>query len=444
MVHLPPNYTDIDAYAQDVISFLHEPLSIQITGGIHVNDAFIHSAWSKLPQEWTSFWSSLPSAQDAQKDLINSLHSDPDARKHDLPNRPESLSLWLSRIRNLSLDRAQLALSTSIPAVKIPDPIATRMNTKKQSEVHAGARYIAHVCKTNSITHVIDMGSGQGHLSLTLASSCDLRVLAVDGSAKQLAGSRLGAAALGLAEGRQITHLERYVTVDSTLERDIKDWARGERCLLTGLHACGSLSEHMLRLFSSCPKITRLAVVGCCYNHIVPLSPSTPQGFPISAFMRDRALQLSASALVTGCQAPTNWIHKSDSSFSKKFFYRAVLEKLLHDKILDTTTTRQVWGIRTSDLKDFSAYTSRALSTLNLQNEITEEEIRAYEQKFRGREHETAILWTLSVLLCRVVESVVVLDRSFFLREHGARDVDVLPIFDYTVSPRNLMVVARK
>ena len=446
MVNLPTGYANIHEYAHDVISLLKEPLSVRITGGIHVNDAFVYDAWASLPSEWTAWWETFSSAQEAQRDLINSLRKEPEARKHDLPCRPTSLAQWLERIRNLSLDREQLVLPQEIPEVQVPASMAARMVTKKLAEVLAGARYINHICKTNGITRVVDIGSGQGYLSLTLAAVCGLRVLAIDGSSKQIEGSRAAAQKAGLAEGDQITHLTHFITNTVGIGAEIETWAAGEKCLLTGLHACGALSEHMIRLSTTVPSISHLAVVGCCYNHISPLSTSNPLGFPISSFMRLNKLNLSTSALITGCQAPTNWIHNPDSSFGRKHWYRAVLEKLLYDKKLVNQEQRPVWAIRNCDLKSFPAYAARAMKSLKLEigKDVTEEEIAEYEERYQKRTAETAILWTLSVMLCRVVESAIALDRAFFLQEAGLHDVDILPIFNYKESPRNLMIVASK
>ena len=107
---------------------------------------------------------------------------------------------------------------------------------------------------------------------------------------------------------------------------------------------------------------------------------------------------------------------------------------------------RPVWAIRNCDLKSFPAYAARALQSLKLETgkDVTEGEIAEYEDRYKNRTAETAILWTLSVMLCRVVESAIALDRVFFLQEAGLQDVDVLPIFDYKESPRNLMIVASK
>jgi hypothetical protein len=347
------------------------------------------------------------------------------------------------------LSREQMVLPDDISEVKIPEGLAKRMVSKKFAEVQAGARYIEYVCKRYGINRVVDIGSGQGYLSLTLAASCGLKVLAIDGSATQIAGSQEAAKQAGLVEEKQITHLVRYISsaTTETLGNEIFTWANGEKVLLTGLHACGSLSEHMLRLSTSVPAISYIAVVGCCFNHITPLSPSHPQGFPISGFMRERGLKMKASALVTGCQAPTNWVHTKDSGFRRKAWYRAILEKLLWDKkFLPEDGQRAVWGIRTGDLKSFSSYTQRALSSLNLTLgvDITGQEIDEYEKAYEARKGEIAILQTLSVMLCKVVESVIALDRTFFLMEQGMEEVDVVAVFEYRVSPRNLMVVGRK
>ena len=123
-----------------------------------------------------------------------------------------------------------------------------------------------------------------------------------------------------------------------------------------------------------------------------------------------------------------------------------MLEKLLYDKKLVNQEQRPVWAIRNCDLKNFSAYAARALQSLKLEigKDVADEEIAEYEERYKNRTAETAILWTLSVMLCRVVESAIALDRVFFLLEAGQHDVDVLPIFDYKESPRNLMIVASK
>ncbi|KAJ1329929.1 methyltransferase [Microdochium nivale] len=457
MAFLPSSYPDAESYAKELVEFIGTPLVRQITGDIHVNDALIYNAWEALPNEWTSWWSAISDHRLVQQDLIDSIEELGFAVKKPSPNRdagqplplkdrPESLTQWLNRIQSLSLPRAQhLGLSIDLPAI-----LTDRMKTKKKAEVSTAAAYILDVCRANSITHVIDMGSGQGYLSVSLAFlHPELRILAIDGSHTQLAASQAAATSLGISEHR-IQHLHRFIDGSAVLSDEIAAWACGERCMLVGLHACGNLSEHMLRYFTTVPFITQLGAVGCCYNHILPRSAASPDGFPISDRLWERDVRLSTTALMTGCQAPNNWersdLSKEESEYSKRRFYRALLEKILFDKGIELDkTNRPVWGVRKGDMANFAKFTRRAITCLGIdENSITDDELIAYERRYKDYNGRIAILWTLSVMCCKIVESVIALDRYLFLVENGGDEVEILPIFDYRVSPRNLMLVASK
>ncbi|ORY66492.1 methyltransferase domain-containing protein [Pseudomassariella vexata] len=461
LVPIDGTYSSLEEYTDDLCNFLSTPLVRQISGGIHVNDALIFDAWGALPSEWTSWWGSLPDHRLAQRDLIDSIAdesstniSSAKADKIDgnlSPSRPESLTTWLKTLNSLSLARNQ----RPIPAVCLPPSLTNPMKTKKIAEVSVAAAYTQSICQAHNITHIIDIGSGQGYLPLTLTTLFpSLRILAIDGSAFQIAASKSSAAALGIPPDR-LTHLVCYVddfSPTAPLVSEMAAWAGGERCLLVGLHACGRLSDHMLRYFTSLPFIAALAAVGCCYNHIVPLSEACPDGFPISKRLRAANVQLSPAALMAACQAPDRWLPSTDgdgkTEYSKRRLYRAILEKLLFDKGLGIATSvaeRPAWGIRKGDLVSFEAFVTRAMGRLGIgSHEISAEEMRTYEERYRGGEGKIAILWTLSVLCCKVFESVIAMDRYWFLVEQGVEKVDVFPIFDYKISPRNLIVVAEK
>lgn len=438
-------------------TFIVSPLVRQITGGIHVNDALIYDAWGTLPPEWTAYWDALPDHRLAQRHLIDSIGEDYQTIATDTSNAddneaippPNSLVRWLEILKAVSLPRVQrqgLILT-------LPEALTAPMKTKKINEVSVAAAYIHQVVEANGITRIIDMGSGQGYLSVTLARLFpSLRILAIDGSESQVAGSRAFATSLGLSDDR-LTHLIRYIDGSAPLAAEMEAWASGEKCMLVGLHACGNLSEHMLRYFQMCPFITHLGAVGCCYNHIVPRSEQCSEGFPISERLRERDVTLSATALMTGCQAPNNWarsdLSQGSSVYSKKQFYRAVVEKLFHDKNIKISVgegeDRPNWGIRKGDLVSFEKFTRRAMHCLGIsQDSVSERDLMEYEERFRAYEGRIAILWTLSVLCCKAVESVIALDRYWYLVEHGFAGVDIVPIFDYEISPRNLMIVAER
>ncbi|KAJ4391567.1 hypothetical protein N0V93_005186 [Gnomoniopsis smithogilvyi] len=452
------SYKSFEDLTDELSNFILSPLVRQITGGIHVNDALIHDAWGTLPSEWTTYWDALPDHRLAQRQLIDSIGEDDQEIVNNSSNLdkteslppPSSLTTWLGSLKAVSLPRIQ----RQGPVLTLPEALTTPMKTKKINEVSVAAAYIHQVVESNGITHIIDMGSGQGYLSVTLAHLFpSLRILAIDGSEAQVAGSKAFAASLQVPEHR-LTHLVRYIDGSAPLAAEMDAWAAGQKCMLVGLHACGSLSEYMLRYFQLCPFITHLGAVGCCYNHIVPRSAQCPDGFPISERMRRRNVTLSATALMTGCQAPNNWarsdLSQASSVYSRKQFYRAVVEKLLHDKDIKisaggTAEDRPNWGIRKGDLVTFERFTRRAMHYLDIdQSSISAEDIREYEERYQDHEGRIAILWTLSVLCCKAVESVIALDRYWFLVEKGFLGVDIVPIFDYEISPRNLMIVAER
>lgn len=452
------SHDDLGNLTEKLSSFITSPLVRQITGAIHVNDALIHDAWGTLPPESTAYWDALPDHRLAQRQLIDSIDEDcPNTltassytEKNETMSPPDSLVTWLQTLKSVSLPRVQ----RQGPILPLPETLTTPMKTKKINEVSVAAAYIHQVVEANGITRIIDMGSGQGYLSVTLAHLFpSLRILAIDGSASQIAGSKAFATSLGIPHDR-LTHLLRYIDGSAApLAAEMASWAGGERCMLVGLHACGNLSEHMLRYFQMCPFITHLGAVGCCYNHIVPRSAQCPDGFPISERLRGCHVMLSATALMTGCQAPNNWarsdLSQGSSVYSRKQFYRAVVEKLFHDKDIKIgageNNERPNWGIRKGDLASFEKFTRRALHCLGInQDSISGEDIREYEERFRAYEGRIAILWTLSVLCCKAVESVIALDRYWFLVEQGFVGVDIVPIFDYEISPRNLMIVAER
>lgn len=469
---------NLEDVTERLASFINSPTIHQITGGIHVNDALIYDAWGALPSEWTTYWDSHPNHRIAQQHLIDSIDEECRTSTQELATTqsPPSLQRWLEELASVSLPRRQ----RSCPKVDLPETLTLPMKSKKIEEVADAAAYINELCQRDGITHIIDMGSGQGYLSIALAYLFpSLRILAIDGNDSQIAGSRAFANSLGIPEDK-LKHLIRYIDGSSPLLDEIASWANGQHCLLTGLHACGRLSEHMIRYFTLCPFITHLAAVGCCYNHIIPRSETCPDGFPISGKMRRLNVTLSPTALMTGCQAPNNWqkpdLTAKSSPHSRKQFYRALLEKLFYDKGINVHQTRgdtvsaekagekipselrdlplrsaanpqpqPNWGIRKGDLASFEKFTRRAMCCLGVSpDQISREDMRHYEERFQEFEGRIAILWTLSVLCCKAVESVIALDRYWFLVEHDANHVDVVPIFDYTVSPRNLMVVAQK
>lgn len=78
-------------------------------------------------------------------------------------------------------------------------------------------------------------------------------------------------------------------------------------------------------------------------------------------------------------------------------------------------------------------------------SDITDEEILKYDREYIARKPDLSAAWSLMAFSAGVIEAAIVVDRWLWLREQ--KDVAaawVEPLFDYRLSPRNLVVVGVK
>jgi hypothetical protein len=76
---------------------------------------------------------------------------------------------------------------------------------------------------------------------------------------------------------------------------------------------------------------------------------------------------------------------------------------------------------------------------------FSDAQLEAYVETYKDSKKNLSIVWSLMAFSAAVVESLIVTDRWLFLREHDAvKDCWVEPVFEYSQSPRNLVVVGVK
>jgi hypothetical protein len=76
---------------------------------------------------------------------------------------------------------------------------------------------------------------------------------------------------------------------------------------------------------------------------------------------------------------------------------------------------------------------------------VTDEELEGWERAFAGRKHDLSVVWSLMAFSAGVVESLIVVDRWCWLKEQAeVKECWVEPVFDYGISPRNMVVVGIK
>ncbi|KAM5293682.1 methyltransferase-like protein 25B isoform 5-T5 [Glossophaga mutica] len=159
---------------------------------------------------------------------------------------------------------------------------------KKQHEIQRLGKLVKKLSDLTGCTQVVDVGSGQGHLSRFMSLGLGLKVKSIEGDqrlverAQHLDQELLQALEKEEKRNPQMVqigsrcsphHVVQWVdprTLCEELLLPLEDSPQGgARLLLTGLHACGDLSVALLRHFSCCPEVEALASVGCCYMKYV-------------------------------------------------------------------------------------------------------------------------------------------------------------------------------
>ena len=230
-----------------------------------------------------------------------------------------------------------------------------------------------------------------------------------------------------------------------------------------------------------------------------------PHGFPMSRRFceyrhpisgdsgQQTGIRFNITSRMMAVQAPANWGRDDSAAFFTRHFYRALLQRIFLDKgvvaapvaAASTTSTPQgnagpkgagsvgaspagtslpagtepiiIGSLRKTCYRDFVSYvrgavakivssqSSRAAAVETALGAMTDGEIESYEEAYAARKKELSVTWSLLAFSAGVVESLIVLDRWCWLREQeGVETAWVEALFDYGLSPRNLVVVGVK
>ncbi|KAL9599974.1 MAG: hypothetical protein Q9179_003372 [Wetmoreana sp. 5 TL-2023] len=231
-----------------------------------------------------------------------------------------------------------------------------------------------------------------------------------------------------------------------------------------------ALSSHPSTLRSAHPRLQKTS--SACDPHGFPMS----ERFATYDHANGPGIRFNITARMMAVQAPGNWTEKDYESFFTRHFYRALFQKILVDKGVvdakvgdpeDIMGKRDHEGIRTTHpiilgslrkraYVSFAAYVRAAIEKLKANpvyavavtdgmDGLTDDEILEYEEDYGHKKKELSIIWSLMAFSAGVVESMIVADRWQWLREQKeVRECWVENIFDYSISPRNLVVVGIK
>ncbi|KAK3707314.1 hypothetical protein LTR37_012158 [Vermiconidia calcicola] len=561
-------FNNADSYVDSLLHFIGTNELLQtLCGGVHLLDFFTSDPdlYSRiLPQEWRDFFAQCGSMMDLldlfmREDLEQFSAEGDQWRGGSLP--PASLVEYLQQVRKHLLDREVKAsqCSQNRTQKKLARHVAVGMSLKKVHEVglyasyiHSLATSIQHTCG-QSISHLIDLGSGQNYLGRALASDPYNRdIVAIESKShnaerakdfdvkariveKQRVMRDKKAHRAGAVEPKKLRaapprseeakkkwpEIERKEAI-TYVEHRIRDGELGDvishipsvqdrdgegedGVMIISLHSCGNLVHHGLRSLVLNPCVKAVAMVGCCYNLLTErLGPATykhpelrptthlhprlrgtegdacdPHGFPMSNRLLKADVRLNITARMMAVQAPQNWGEKDSEAFFTRHFYRALLQRVFLDKgIVGPPSPECVGGsspsghssggtpitigsLRKGCYENFPAYVRGAIAKLcdsdppsglsatiqDRMGHITDAELASYESRYLSRKKQLSVIWSLMAFSAGVIEAAILVDRWCWLREQkemAGGEAWVESVFEYGVSPRNLVVVGVK
>uniref|UniRef100_A0A8C6S875 Ribosomal RNA adenine dimethylase domain containing 1 n=1 Tax=Neogobius melanostomus TaxID=47308 RepID=A0A8C6S875_9GOBI len=534
-------------------------LAIKLTSFLsqysHLSDSYIiefftENLWQTLPACWQSVLKDLSSPQ------IADLLLDATCKDRRYPSVwPLSLLAFRATAHALAFPREDSHSREAVAGTVKPDEFQENnsqssllghifrkhVKPKKQHEIRKLGTLVKLICDETGCSQVVDVGSGQGHLTRFLSYGLGLSVTAIeadqhlvsmatvfdrqllwaldkekqkrncsfpipDSSPCHVAGwvnpsatwkdflRQLKTSPPGVNQSpptfaplkkklKGSTHETKVQETDQTsptavahghlnktevssstncsnFNEDSTDRESFPDFVLTGLHACGDLSATLLRHFVKCPHVRGITSVACCYMKITtkehPAPPGLVQcpasqttdtrsefGYPMSSWVKGLpGHALSYKAREGSCHAIEDYIRRlrEDSERLRTHCYRAMLESFIRDVRADLRRAG-IQTIKKAHLLPFTEYARLGLPRVGLPSDLPLDSARVEAMlKHQGR---VVVFFSLALLLCPVVETLVLLDRIIYLQENGV-DSQLVPLFNPNLSPRNFVLVALK
>ncbi|KAI8895194.1 methyltransferase domain-containing protein [Globomyces pollinis-pini] len=383
---------------------------------------------------------------------------------------PDSLKQYITRASNIGLIRTQQFHGE----LELDKEVKIGMKQKKVAEVTSISSKINDIAVKNKITHILDLGAGQGYLSSALAFQYHYHVIAIDRDMHQTAGGAHRANRIANLYAHHKIELRgslRFLTESISTTDTMQDIFQkveqafpdviGSRWMICGLHTCGDLAVTMIKGFCafSEPNACSLVNLGCCYQLISekPESCESDEGFGFPLSTSVKPYHLGLNNRLTGCQAVKRWASDlpglEDSL--RRLFYRSVLEQLMKDRNLVTDPESVADSIKSSKgevaikklgvqaCTDPITYTNAAFERLGIKEKLPNGIILGTYEWYSTAHIQIAVVWTLRTLLSNAVESLILLDRMIYVSEQNI-DAELVSLADPSVSPRNMGVVIIK
>jgi hypothetical protein len=370
------------------------------------------------------------------KNLLNNL-SDNDLWEIDAHISYDSIKgssfhhliLKIERLRNL------LPKYNNDSQFDIPARSFDHIKLKKKHEIIKILNLLSKLRQTKNYIKIIDIGGGIGHLARFISDYHQIEVASIDQDEKLQV--------IGKKRLKQVYRNQNYAPIHYinkifSSKIKVKNFQE-EDTMSLGLHTCGNLSLEQFDFFSSSNNLS-LVNFGCCYLKLDPYKEVN-----ISQYAKINGLNLTKHSLTLATRSHSQ-ISFDEFSLKKQVkFFRYGLHLLLYHKF----NYKKFIGVGETKIKmyqgGFATYASEKLCELNIENNLTLNEINTFYQSESTQKlitsmfHANIIRWQFG----RLIEIYILLDRGIYLLENN-HQIELFELFDEKISPRNIAIYATK
>ncbi len=195
---------------------------------------------------------------------------------------------------------------------------------------------------------------------------------------------------------------------------------------LVALHNCGDLSDHVISYFKKNSNAIKLYNLGCCYHKCSNHFGTNLQLSNHAKTLAIRSSYQKASELLKRIQV-------------KKFRYS--FELLLQSEFGKMETSSLLSSTQGYYKSDFSYYATEQLKRLNLKSSIPLNSF--YKDPNISKKVERLIrLGFIRHMFSRIIEKLIIYHRAKTLSTISK--VEIKQVFDFRISPRNILITASK
>lgn len=291
-----------------------------------------------------------------------------------------------------------------------------RAQVSVTSELLAGALHRA----STSVTRIVDIGAGHGHLAAAVANDHGLPVVAVDRNADLLRTATR-------------VHGPKLQTTVEHINPHSRTLRQGDAVL--GLHACGALGDALISTSVTVP-VQVVVLVSCCLQKV-----SNDVRIPLSATVLNDATLTRALHVRRQILGATNTPRGYNAHALRARETRRALRLLLEMRGVYTKHGDEVVGLSRHALKTGLAAVANVALAIRGLSLACDHEIAECEMRARSEYRIMRALAIPRAMAAAALEMAVVLDRAACLQEVGF-NVSTLRAWPDHISARNLCIVA--